>query len=83
VPVPSKEYFGIDTAYFFLLLSLGQYLSWWTISRRGYHPPSSQCFSIDMAYLVFISITGVDTTVGGLIVTEGIIRPVFSASVLT
>ena len=27
----------------FLLLSLGN-LCWWTISPRGYHPPSSQCF---------------------------------------
>jgi len=28
----------------FLLLSLNQYLCWWTINTRGYHPPSSQCF---------------------------------------
>jgi len=31
-----------------LLLSLGRYLCWWTISPRGYHPPSSQCFGTDM-----------------------------------
>jgi len=26
------------------------YLCRWTISPRGYHPPSSQCFSTDMVY---------------------------------
>ena len=37
----------------FLLLSLGQYLCWfcwWTISPRGYYPPSSQCSGSDMVY---------------------------------
>ena len=33
-----------------LLLSLGRYLCWWTISPRGYLPPSSQCFSTDIIY---------------------------------
>ena len=33
-----------------LLLSLGQYFGWWTISPRGYHQPSSQCFGTDMVY---------------------------------
>ena len=28
----------------FVLLSLGRYLWWWTISPRWYHPSSSQCF---------------------------------------
>jgi hypothetical protein len=34
----------------FLWLSLGRFLCWWTVSPRGYHPPSSQCFGNDMAY---------------------------------
>jgi hypothetical protein len=34
----------------FLLLSLGRYFCWWTISPRVYHPPSSQCFGTDMVY---------------------------------
>jgi len=34
----------------FLLLSLDRYHCWWTISPRGYHPPSSQCFGSDMVY---------------------------------
>jgi len=34
----------------FVLLSLGRYLCWWTISPRGYHPPSSQCVGTDMVY---------------------------------
>jgi len=25
----------------FILLSLCRYLCWWTLSPRGYHPPSS------------------------------------------
>ena len=33
-----------------LLLSLDRYLCWWTISPRGYHPPSIQCFDTDMVY---------------------------------
>jgi len=34
----------------FLLLSLGRYLCWWTISPWGYHPPSSQWFGTDVVY---------------------------------
>ena len=34
----------------FLLLSLGQYHCWWTISPRGYHPQSSQCICTDIVY---------------------------------
>ena len=55
-----------------LLLSLGRYFCWWTISPRGYHPPSSQCFY-----------HWVDTSAGGLLVSEGIIRSVVSVSILT
>ena len=55
----------------FLLLSLGRYLCCWTISPRGYHPPSSQCFY-----------HWVDTSVGGLLVPEGVIGPVFNVSTL-
>jgi len=38
----------------FLLLSLGRYLCWWTISPQGYHPPSSQCFGTDMIFIRYI-----------------------------
>ena len=34
--------------YTFSIILLGRCLSWWTISPRGYHPPSSQCFGIGM-----------------------------------
>ena len=29
-------------------------LCWWTISPRGYHPPSSQGFGIDMTYKILV-----------------------------
>ena len=32
------------------LLSMGQYLCWWTISSWWYNPPSSQWFGTDMVY---------------------------------
>ena len=55
-----------------VFLSLGRYLfCWWTISPRGYHPLSSQCFYYQ-----------VDTcSVGGLLDLVGIIRPVVSVSI--
>ena len=53
-----------------VFLSLGRYLYWWTISPRGYHTPSSQCFY-----------HWVDTYTGGLLVLEGIIHPVVSVSI--
>ena len=53
-----------------VFLSLGRYLYWWTISPRGYHTPSSQCFYLQ-----------VDTSTGGLLVLEGIIHPVVSVSI--
>ena len=55
-----------------VFLSLGRYLfCWQTISPRGYHPPSSQCFYHQ-----------VDTSsVGRLLVLEGIIHPVVSVSI--
>jgi hypothetical protein len=56
----------------FLLLSLGRYLCWWTISPWGYHPSSSQCYY-----------HWVDTSAGGPLVPEGIIHPVVSALALT
>ena len=40
----SKDKFDI----YALLLSLGRYFCWWTISPLGYHPPNSQCFNTDM-----------------------------------
>ena len=53
-----------------VFLSLGRYLYWWTISRRGYHTPSSQCFY-----------HWVDTSTGGLLVLECIIHPLVSVSI--
>ena len=55
-----------------LLLSLGRYLRWWTISPRWYHPPSSQCFY-----------HWIDTSAGELLVPKGITRSVVSVSSLT
>jgi hypothetical protein len=57
---------------YLLLLSLGRYLCWWTISPRGYHPSSSQCYY-----------HWVDSSAGGILVPEGVIRPVVSAAALT
>jgi hypothetical protein len=34
----------------FLILSLGRYLWWSTVSPQGYHPPSSHCFGTGMVY---------------------------------
>ena len=53
-----------------MFLSLGQYLCWWTISSPGYHTPSSQCFY-----------HWVNTSAGGLLVPQGIIRPVVNVSI--
>ena len=53
-----------------VLLSLDRHLCWWTISHREYHPSSSQCFY-----------QWIDTSDGGLLVTESIIRPVVSVSI--
>ena len=35
----------------FLLLSLGRYLYWWTISHRRHHPLIIQSFGTDMVYI--------------------------------
>jgi len=43
-PLPSFKYIR------YLLLLLGRYLCWWSISPRGYHAPSSRCFGTDMVY---------------------------------
>jgi len=32
------------------MTNLIQYLCWWTISPRGYHPHSSRCFGTAMVY---------------------------------
>ena len=53
-----------------VFLSLDRHICWWTISHREYHPSSSQCY-----YRWF------DTSAGGLLVTESIIRPVVSVSI--
>ena len=53
-----------------VLLSLGRYFYWWTISPQGYHTPSSQCFY-----------HWIDTSAGGLFFLEGIIHQVGSVSI--
>ena len=53
-----------------VLLSLGRYLCWWTISSQGYRLPSSQCY---YHY--------VDISAGGLLVPEGIVCPVVSVTI--
>ena len=53
-----------------LLLSLGGYLCLWTISSRGYHPPSSQYYYHQL-----------DTSVNGLLVPENTIQPVISITI--
>ena len=53
-----------------VLLSLGRYLCWWTISSRGYRLPSSQCYYHQ-----------VDITAGGLLVPKGIVCPVVSVTI--
>jgi hypothetical protein len=45
-------------------------LCWWTINPRGYHPPSIHCFY-----------HWVDTSAGGLLIPEGIIRQVVIVSI--
>ena len=54
----------------FYLLSLGWYLCWWIISLRVYPLLSSQCFY-----------HWVDTSAGGLLVSECILCPVVSVSI--
>ena len=75
--------------YVFIAIT-GLYLCWWAISPRGYHPPSSQYLGTDMVYVfskldiyVFVLLSLVYTSAGGLLVLEGIIRPVVSVSALT
>ena len=53
-----------------VLLPLDRHLCWWTISHREYHPSSSQCFY-----------PWIETSAGGLLVTESIIRPVVNVSI--
>ena len=53
-----------------VLLSLGRYLCRWTISPRGYHPPSSQ-----------YSNHWVDTSAGGRLVPEDTIHPIVSITI--
>ena len=65
---PSSQCF--QCSWWIISLSLGQYHSWWIISPRGYHSPSSQCFY-----------HWVNTTLGGLLVPEGIILPVVSVPI--
>jgi hypothetical protein len=60
----------VSSAQYSVLLSLGRYLYWWTISPRWYHPPSSQCYY----HLV-------DTSTDGLLLHDGIIRPVVSVTI--
>ena len=60
----------VSSAHQSVFLSLGRYHCQCTISPRGYHPPSSQCFY-----------HWVDTTASVLLFNEGIIHPVVSVSI--
>ena len=53
-----------------MLLSLDRHLYCWTISHREYHPSCCQCYY-----------HWIDTSAGGLLVTESIIRPVVSVTI--
>ena len=53
-----------------VLLSLNRHLCCWTISHREYHPSCCQCYY-----------HWINTSAGGLLVTESIIRPVVSVSI--
>jgi hypothetical protein len=69
-----------------LLLSLGRYICWWTITSRVYHPLSNQCFVLTcffFKYLRFHYYHWVDTSNGGILVTECTILSGISVSVLT
>jgi len=68
-PVVSDQSPRLSSTQQSVLLSLGEYLYWWTISTRGYHPPSSQC-----------CYHWVNTSAGGLLVPEGIIRQVVTVT---
>jgi hypothetical protein len=59
----------------FLLLSLGRFLCWWTISPPGYHPPvvSVSVLTWFIRYLRFYYYHWVDSSAGGLLVPRGII----------
>ena len=59
----------VSTDQLSVLLLLDQHLCWWIISHREYHPSCFQCYY-----------HSIDTTAGGLLVTESIIPPVVSAS---
>ena len=53
-----------------VLLPLDRHLCWWTVSHREYHSSSCQCY-----------FRWIDTSAGGLLVTESIIRPVVSVTI--
>ena len=42
--IPERAACALSLIYVFLILSLGQYLCWWTISPLGYHRPSIQSY---------------------------------------
>jgi len=48
VPDEGSSWNAAYALYTFLLISLGRYPYWWTISPQGYYPPSNQCFGIGM-----------------------------------
>ena len=60
----------VSTVLLSVLLSLDLHLCWWIISHREYDPSSSQCFY-----------SWIDTSAGGILVTESIIPPVVSVSI--
>ena len=46
----SKASCALNLISTFVLLSLGRYLCWWSISPRGHHPSSSQYLDTDIVY---------------------------------
>jgi hypothetical protein len=60
----------VSTVLLSVLLPLDQHLCWWTISHREYHPSCFQCYY-----------HWIDTSAGGLLVTESSIRPVVSVTI--
>ena len=77
-----------------VLLSLGRYLCWWTISPREYHPPSSQYYyhqvdtsagkllvPKDTIHQQSVLLSLGDTSAGGRLVPEDTIHPVVSITI--
>jgi hypothetical protein len=47
----------VDNLDIYIITSLGQYLCWWAISPRWYHPNTSQCVGTDVVYKIYLLLT--------------------------